>query len=94
MSRRRWISGTARAASSVFTVMRTSSDPARASSATCRAVALASAVSVLVIDCTTIGASLPTATLPTSTVGVGLRGAGCAAWITSAIGLIFVGVET
>ena len=54
------------AASGVLTVMRTSSEPARASSATCRAVAAASAVSVLVIDCTTIGASPPMATSPTA----------------------------
>ena len=47
--------GTAAAASSRSTVMRTSSEPARASAATCRAVPPTSAVSVLVIDCTTIG---------------------------------------
>ena len=46
--------GTAAAASSRSTVMRTSSEPARASAATC-ARASTSAVSVLVIDCTTIG---------------------------------------
>ena len=44
--------GTAAAASGVLTVMRTSSEPARASSLTWIAVPIASAVSVLVIDCT------------------------------------------
>ena len=58
------ICGTAAAASSRSTVMRTSSEPARASAATCRAVASMSAVSVLVIDCTTIGAPPPTMTAP------------------------------
>ena len=48
--------GTALAASSRSTVMRTSSEPARASAATCSTVASMSAVSVLVIDCTTTGA--------------------------------------
>ncbi len=62
--------GTAAAASSRSTVMRTSSEPARASAATWRAVASTSAVSVLVIDCTTIGAPPPTMTPPTSTVAV------------------------
>ena len=47
--------GTAAAASSVFTVTRTSSDPARASALTCWTVDSMSAVSVFVIDCTTIG---------------------------------------
>src|SRR5690348_10321795 len=51
---------TAAAASSRSTVMRTISEPARAKAATCFAVASASAVSVLVIDCTTIGAPPPT----------------------------------
>ena len=49
------ISGTAWAASSVLTVMRTSSLPAAASAAICSAVDCGSAVSVLVMDCTTIG---------------------------------------
>ena len=53
------ISGTAAAASFVFTVMRTISDPASASSTHWRAVATASAVSVIVIDCTTTGAPPP-----------------------------------
>ena len=51
----RTISGTAAAAASLLTVMRTSSEPAWASAATWMAVASASAVSVLVIDCTTTG---------------------------------------
>src|SRR6478672_104931 len=76
MSRRSTMRGTAAAASGVLTVMRTSSEPARQSSATCFAVAAASAVSVLVIDCTTTGASPPTATPPTHTWRVGRRGAG------------------
>src|SRR6478735_912505 len=59
--------GTAAAASSRSTVMRTISEPARDSAATCAIVPSISAVSVLVIDCTTIGAPPPTATLPTMT---------------------------
>ena len=59
--------GTCAAASGVLTVMRTSSEPARASASTWRAVAAASAVSVLVIDCTTIGAPPPMRTPPTAT---------------------------
>src|SRR3546814_356519 len=53
---------TSRAASGVLTVMRTSSEPAWASSLTWMAVAMGSAVSVLVMDCTTTGAVPPTAT--------------------------------
>ncbi len=49
------IFGTARAASSVFTVTRTSSEPACASAITWLTVDATSAVSVLVIDWTTIG---------------------------------------
>src|SRR5882672_1963871 len=67
------IAGTARAASSVFTVTRTSSLPAACNARTWAAVAAASAVSVLVIDWTTIGWALPTATPPTLTVTVGRR---------------------
>ena len=52
--------GTAAAASSRSTVIRTISEPARASAATCATVPAMSAVSVLVIDCTTIGAPPPT----------------------------------
>src|SRR5574341_759065 len=67
------IAATARAASSVLTVTRTSSLPAACSARTCAAVAAASAVSVLVIDWTTIGWALPTGTPPTLTVTVGRR---------------------
>src|SRR6266566_6562797 len=67
------IAGTASAASSVFTVTRTSSLPAACSARTCAAVAAASAVSVLVIDWTTIGWALPTSTPPTLTGTVGRR---------------------
>ena len=49
------------------TVMRTSSEPARASASTWRAVASASSVSVLVIDCTTTGAPPPMRTSSTAT---------------------------
>ena len=59
--------GTALADSSRSTVMRTSSEPARASAAVCRAVPSASAVSVLVMDWTTMGAPPPTVTWPTFT---------------------------
>src|SRR5579875_549157 len=58
------ITGTALAASSVFTVTRTSSEPARASCMIWLTVALESAVSVLVIDCTTMGLEPPTMTPP------------------------------
>src|SRR5436309_1078490 len=67
------IAATARAASSVFTVTRTSSLPAACSARTCAAVAATSAVSVLVIDWTTIGWALPTSAPPTLTVTVGRR---------------------
>src|SRR5690606_35930197 len=70
------IRGTAAAAAGVFTVTRTISEPARHSSATCFAVAAMSAVSVLVIDCTTTGAPPPTRTLPTRTWRVSRRRAG------------------
>jgi len=46
--------------------------PAACSARTCAAVAAASAVSVLVIDWTTIGWALPTSTPPTLTVTVGV----------------------
>src|SRR6266581_4953989 len=67
------ISGTAAAACSVLTVTRTSCEPAWASRATWIAVASGSAVSVFVIDCTTMGWALPTSTPPTSTETVDLR---------------------
>src|SRR5215472_2417620 len=65
--RRCLISGTAAAASGTLTVQRTISDPASASSSVCFSVASTSAVSVLVMDCTTIGAPPPTCTGPTLT---------------------------
>ena len=64
---------TAAAASSLLTVTRTNSDPALASAATCLTVEGMSAVSVLVIDCTTTGASLPTLTPPIEPVTDFLR---------------------
>jgi hypothetical protein len=45
--------------------MRTMSAPASSSARTCATVASTSLVTVLVIDCTVIGASPPTGTLPT-----------------------------
>src|SRR4029079_13926040 len=63
----RIISGTAAAACSVFTVIRTSWDPACARRAVWIAVASGSAVSVFVIDWTTIGWARPTRTPPTAT---------------------------
>src|SRR5438270_3105613 len=60
--------GKADAPSSLFTVTLTSSEPARASDATCSTVEATSAVSVLVMDCTTTGASEPTRTLPMAQV--------------------------
>src|SRR5215471_19269268 len=71
--------GTASAASSRSTVMRTISEPARDSAATCSTVLATSAVSVLVIDCTTIGVPPPTATLPIMTFVVLCRVLGPAA---------------
>jgi hypothetical protein len=65
--------GTAAAASSLLTVTRTISEPASARAATCSMVPATSAVSVLVIDCTTTGTSQPTRTCPILTVGVFLR---------------------
>src|ERR1700737_3635371 len=56
------IAGTAAAASGVLTVMRTSSEPACASSLTWIAVPIASAVSVFVMDCPRTGASPPIVT--------------------------------
>ncbi len=73
--------GTAAAASSRSTVMRTISEPAAASAATCRAVPSTSAVSVFVIDCTTTGAPPPTWTWPTRTATVLRLGNGAAASI-------------
>src|SRR5262245_58744810 len=59
--------GTARAASSVFTVTRTNSEPTLASAITWFTVAGVSAVSVLVMDWTTMGWDPPTVTDPTDT---------------------------
>src|SRR5436190_2881946 len=67
------MAGTAAAASAVFTVILTSSEPASASALTCATVAGTFAVSVLVIDWTTIGAPPPIATPPTSTCRAGRR---------------------
>src|SRR3712207_4105069 len=74
-ARRRAISGTAAAASSLFTVIRTICEPARKRAATCSAVAAASAVSVFVIDWTTTGCDDPAATPRTHEVTVRRRGA-------------------
>src|SRR5688572_1646751 len=57
--------GNASASSWLGTATRTMSQPVAVSSAICCNVALMSAVRVVVIDCTLIGASPPTATLPT-----------------------------
>src|SRR3990170_1992029 len=72
-SSRSTIRGTAAAASSWLTVTRTSSLPAAANWATWDAVASTSAVSVLVMDCTTIGWAEPTGMGPTQVVTVCLR---------------------
>src|SRR5512138_3411373 len=64
------ISGTAFAAPSLLTVTRTSSLPAAWSALTCATVPATSAVSVLVMDCTTMGRLPPTLTPPTSTATV------------------------
>src|SRR2546428_38391 len=68
------MSGTARAASSLFTVTRTSSEPAWWRARTWATVPSTSAVSVLVIDWTTIGWAEPTGTPPTEAVTVRRRG--------------------
>src|SRR3954451_17665217 len=87
------ICGTAAAASSRSTVMRTISDPARARAATCSTVPLMSAVSVLVIDCTTMGAPPPTATLPTMTWVVVCRARGPATSCWSGFSSLFMGSQ-
>ena len=66
-NRRFLISGTAAAASGTLTVQRTISEPASASSSVCFSVDSTSAVSVLVMDWTTMGAPPPTRTWPTFT---------------------------
>src|SRR6516165_5872762 len=73
--------GMAAAASSRSTVMRTISEPARASAATWAAVACTSAVSVLVINWTMIGAEPPTITPPTFTATERCRAAGAAVFV-------------
>src|SRR5690349_17476721 len=69
------ISGRASASSWLGQATRTMSQPAAVSSAICCSVVLTSAVSVVVIDCTEIGASPPTSTLPTLIWRVLRRGA-------------------
>src|SRR5690606_19176839 len=56
--------------------MRTISEPALCKAATCATVESTSAVSVLVMDCTTTGALPPTTTPPTSTPTDWRRGKG------------------
>src|SRR3979490_608514 len=87
------ICGTAAAASSRSTVMRTSSEPARDRAATRAVVPSISAVSVLVIDCTTIGAPPPTATLPTMTWVVRCRALGPAASSGGGFSGLFMGTQ-
>ena len=69
------ISGSASASSCEGQATRTMSQPAAVSSAICCSVVFTSAVSVVVIDCTEIGWSLPTPTLPTWICRVWRRGA-------------------
>src|ERR1700674_465719 len=71
------------AASSLLTVTRTTSLPARARAATCLTVPGTSAVSVLVMDCTITGAVLPTRTPPMAAMKVFLR------WIWAMFRLYF-----
>src|SRR5262245_6784412 len=66
----RTISGTARAAASLFTVTRTTSEPPACRARDGPTVPAPSAVSVFAIDWTTMGWALPTRTPPTSTVTV------------------------
>src|SRR4051794_20433758 len=61
----RAMAGSAAASSALGTATRTMSQPAAVNSAICCRVELMSAVSVVVIDWTLIGASPPTSTLPT-----------------------------
>ena len=69
------ISGSASASSWLGQATRTMSQPEAVSSAICWSVVLTSAVSVVVIDCTEMGDSLPTPTFPTRICRVGRRGA-------------------
>ena len=70
----RAIAGSASASSWLGQATRTMSQPDAVSSAICCRVALTSAVSVVVIDCTEIGCSLPTPTEPTCSCRVFRRG--------------------
>ncbi len=69
------ISGSASASSWLGQATRTMSQPVAVSSAICWRVVLTSEVSVVVIDCTETGESLPTPTLPTWIWRVLRRGA-------------------
>src|ERR1700712_308557 len=69
------IAGNASASSWLGQATRTMSQPDAVSSAICWRVALMSEVSVVVIDCTDTGLSLPTPTLPTWIWRVRRRGA-------------------
>src|SRR4051812_15945048 len=69
------ISGSASASSWLGQATRTIWQPDAVSSAICCSVALTSAVNVVVIDCTEIGAPPPIFTPPTSICRVGRRGA-------------------
>ena len=68
------MAGSASASSCEGQATRTMSQPEAVSSAICWSVALMSEVSVVVIDCTETGDSLPTPTLPTWIWRVGRRG--------------------
>src|ERR1700724_4220761 len=85
--------GTAAAASSRSTVIRTLSEPARETARPSATVPATSAVSVLVIDCTTIGAPPPTATLPTMTWVVLCRALGPATSFCSGFIGLFMGSQ-
>src|SRR5439155_21595113 len=73
------------------TGMRTISEPARDSARTCANVPSTSAVSVLVIDCTTVGAPPPTETLPTITWVVLCRALGPAMSSCGIVSGLFMG---
>src|ERR671927_1270783 len=70
------IAGSASTSSCDGTATRTIWQPAAVSSAICCSVALTSAVSVVVIDCTLIGVPPPTGTEPTMICRLFRRGAG------------------
>jgi hypothetical protein len=86
----RAMAGSASASSWLGTATRTMSQPAAVSSAICCRVALTSAVSVVVMDWTLIGASPPTSTFPTRIFRVGRRGASTGAGATGMPRLIGV----